>query len=147
MIAIKTIFDRRPSEYRIREQLPNGQKVNLYFVRNKGHDNFYQWHVGFYIGDRKEANKWFNHHPRKRKNEIKGNGTLTALRWALKHILEFVYRLKNNEELIIGWEDEKRKRAYQFLKRYGFVEYYDESGEFTHLGIRNPDLWEYVGDE
>lgn len=142
-------FDKRPSEFRLREQLPNGQEVNLYFQRFRSEDDdvSYQWFVGFYIGSRKEANRWFNHRSKnKPKNLIKGDGSLSALKWALKHILIFVGQLNRNEELVIGWEDQKRKRAYQFLRRHGFIDYYDEDDEVTHLGMRNKKYWYLVDD-
>ena len=138
------VFNKRRSELRIRDQLPNGQKVNLYFYRLRTNTGFYQWHVGFYIGDRKEANLWFNRQSKKQPSHIKGDGTITALLWALGYIIGFVHQLQKNEELVISWEDDKRKRAYKRLKKYGFTDYYDDEGNVTHLGIRNPEYWEMI---
>ncbi|WP_079708613.1 hypothetical protein [Paraliobacillus ryukyuensis] len=136
-----TVFKNRRSELRIRDQLPNGKKVNLYFCRHRTDTEFYQWHIGFYIGDRKEANLWFNKHSKKQPSTIKGDGTIAALLWALGYIRGFVTQLEKNEELVIGWEDRKRKRAYKRLRKYGFVNYYDDEGNVSHLGIRNPEYW------
>mgnify|MGYP006875674364 CR=1 FL=1 len=135
------VFNKRRSELRIRDQLPNGQKVNLYFARHRTKEGFFQWSVGFYIGERKEANLWFNKHSKKQSSTIKGDGTITALLWALGYIRGFIQQLQKNEELVIGWEDDKRKRAYKRLRKYGFRNYYDDKGNVTHLGIRNPEYW------
>ncbi len=142
--VMRTVFLKRPSELRIREQLPNGQKRNLYFVRHRAPGNFYQWQVGLYIGDRKEANLWFNHHSKKYCNGIKGDGSITALRCALRYIIEFANNMSEMEELTVSWHDDKRKRAYQYLRRYGFFDYYDASGNLIALGTRNQEYWEWV---
>lgn len=136
-----SVFDKRKSELRIRDQLPNGQKVNLYFSRFRTDTEISQWKVGFYIGDRKEANLWYNKQSKKYPSKINGDGTISALLWALKYINGFVNHLKINEELLIGWDDDKRKRAYQRLKKYGFINYYDVQGNVTFIGARNPSYW------
>ncbi|QAS52391.1 hypothetical protein [Halobacillus litoralis] len=149
------VYNKRRSEYRLREQLPNGQEVNLYFYRLRAPyiedadpEISYQWFVGFYIGSRKEANRWFKHNQKnKPKNIVTGNGTLTAMKWAMDHILDFAGKMDRNEELVIGWEEVRRKKAYQFLRRYGFTDYYDELGNPTHLGIRNKEYWYLVKEE
>lgn len=141
------VYDKRPSELRVRDQLPNGQLVSLYFIRKRTDSQMYQWHIGLFIGGtRKQANLWFTKRSKKYKTGITGDGSLTGLRWAKDIILRFVDALNKNEELVIGWDDSKRGRAYQWLKRYGFIGYYDEKGKFTHLGIRNTQIWEWLPD-
>lgn len=136
---------KRKSQYRIRELLPNGQYLNLYFKRKKGHTTgFFQWHVGMYISEnRKESNRWYSKKYKGKKSTIVGDGTIVALRHALHAILEFKDQLGFNEELLIGWEDERRMNAYRWLKRYGFIDY-TEDGKVSAYGIRNPEYWEFI---
>lgn len=135
---------RKKSEIRICERLSNGKLLNLYFYRKRDDIRFVRWYVGLYISDtRKEANRWFTTHSKHKKSMITGDGSLVGLRRSLKYILEFSKRLGMYEELIIEWEDEKRKSTYRYLKRYGFVDYFDDDKNVTGYGIRNLNYWEY----
>lgn len=129
---------KRKTDYRVHEILPNGQHLNLYFTRMKSGDFIKQWHVSLVISsNRKEANQWFS---KKGKEISTGNCGLVGLRRALFLILEFRKKLRWNEEIVVAWEDDKRKRAYQYLKRFGFVRGFD-GDEYTGLITRNPDIW------
>jgi hypothetical protein len=138
----------RKTDIRICEKLPNGQLMNLYFKRWQG-NNIMQWSVGLYISStRKEANMWWNKRPKHNKSRITGDGSLNGLCLAFKYIMEVVHSLGINEELVVEWEDERRKSAYRILKRYGFRDYHDiDNGEaITGYGIRNPKYWTWKDD-
>jgi hypothetical protein len=141
----------RKSEYRIHEVLPNGQHLNLFFKRRKPVDPdypFFQWKVGLCISSsRKEANKWWNGKDLRLEGKQTGNCGLTGLRLAVKYILEFVHTLKQNEEVIIDWADEKRMRVYKYLYRLGFTDFVSEDGRYENFGMRNPNIWEWVEAE
>jgi len=114
---------KRKSEYRIHELLPNGQHFNLYFVRHKTKERMRVWTVGLCISEtRKRANLWFNRRSKKYDLDITGKCGLTGLKRALDYILLFTNSLGKYEEIQIGWVDERRKRVYKRLERYGFVE-------------------------
>lgn len=136
---------KRKSEVRIFEPLPNGLYLNVYFFRKRARDTFDQWNVAVYISrSRKEANKWFNISSKRRREPITGDGSLVGLRRALQYIVEFSHLIGFHEELIICWSDEKRKSAYRYLKRHGFIDYLDNDGKVVGYGIRNPNFYEWV---
>ena len=60
---------------------------------------------------------------------ITGNGDVSNLKIALDLLKKFI--LKNpKENILVGAEDDRRFRAYTWLKRYGFIELCDDcSGE------------------
>lgn len=139
---------KRKSEVRIFEQLPNGLYLNLYFFRERTRTKFDVWNVAIYISrSRKEANKWFNTNSKRKKELITGDGSITGLRLALNYIVEFSRWLRLYEELVVGWEDERRRSAYRYLKRYGFVDYLDEDGKVIGYGIRNPNFYEWIDND
>ena len=81
------------------------------------------WTVGLCISEtRKRANLWFNRRSKKYDLDITGKCGLTGLKRALDYILLFTNSLGKYEEIQIGWVDERRKRVYKRLERYGFVE-------------------------
>jgi hypothetical protein len=136
---------KRKSEFRLYEILPNGQLLNLYFIRKRTDSNFYQWKVGLFIGkNRKQANIWWNKNPKYKREISTGDCGLTGLRCALTHILHFANELGFNEELVIEGSDWRRILAYRYLKRYGFVDFLSEDNELVGYGIRNPEYWEYI---
>jgi hypothetical protein len=139
---------RRKTEIRIHEVLPNGQHLNLYFIRKNPQDPqypFYQWKVGLCITEtRKEANKWWSKDYKKMDGKQTGTCGLAGLKRALDCIMIFTNRLNHNEELTIGWGDLKRQRAYRYLLRKGFIEYRDDDDEVKELGIRNPAIWQFI---
>ncbi len=68
--------------------------------------------------------------------ESTGNCGLTVLMITKDIILGFVDRLKENEILLVEWEDDKRMRAYRWLLRYDFEEIEDQNGElFAYTGL------------
>jgi hypothetical protein len=138
---------RRKTDIRICEKLPNGQLMNLYLKRWRS-DLIMQWTVGLYISNtRKEANEWWNKRPKGKRSKITGDGSINGLCLAFRYIMEVVHSLGINEELIIEWEDERRRSAYRILKKYGFRDYYAEVGKnITGYGIRNPEYWTYKDD-
>ncbi|KOP81996.1 hypothetical protein AMS60_05565 [Bacillus sp. FJAT-21945] len=146
---MKDLVPKRKSEVRFHEILPNGQHLNIYFQRSRNGE-FNQWGVGLHIGkSRKEANKWYNKHSKNKRARSTGTCGITGLKRALFYILHFRDQMKTYEELIIEWEDDKRMRAYRYLKRYEFVDYFDDKDKVIGYGSRNLQLWEYtkeVGD-
>lgn len=102
---------------RIHAVLSSGQTVHIFFKPYKV-NKFTVWNVGLFVGgSRRQANDW-NNGKRKCRNRITGNGSISALRYALKQILDFANALPQNAEIQIGWADEKRHKAYRYLLRF-----------------------------
>ncbi|WP_143331924.1 hypothetical protein [Domibacillus antri] len=137
---------RRKSEVRYCEPLSNGQMVHVYFWREKqrvSNQMVYVWNAGMIITDsRKKANRWKNHNPKGKKEKSTGQGGLEGLKKALEIILQFRYRLKPNEYLFIRFDDDKRRAAYRWLERYGFMEFH-KNGQFLAYGTFNPIYWNW----
>ncbi|RMD04915.1 hypothetical protein D9O40_00770 [Clostridium autoethanogenum] len=127
-------------QIRIHERLSNGQYLNVYFMRHKAvHQDkiIYIWAVGVAISKTiKQANFWFNGKKNKIDNKQTGKCGLEGLKKALYHILEFVNKMSIKEELQVCWTDEKRKKAYNYLIKYGFI------ADKDCYSIRNPKYWE-----
>jgi hypothetical protein len=68
-----------------------------------------------------------------------GTGSIEFLRWVLEELKIFIDRRKTMAAhgrpsvLAISWADEKRKRAYAWLKRLGFEEGVDSDGEPAYM--------------
>lgn len=135
------LVKRRKSQVRYREILSNGQSLHVYFWREKefvSNQVVYVWNVGIIITDsRKKANRWKNRNPRGSKEKATGKVGLEGLKKALEIILHFRNRLKPNEYLFVVFDDEKRKSAYRWLERHGFMEFH-KNGQFRAYGTFNP---------
>lgn len=132
---------KRKREFRIHEILSNGQHFNMYFKKhhNATPDGVIHsiWTVGLCVSQtRKKANQWWSHEKKSGLGGVStGNVGLEALRRAAQYLMEFSYCLSFHSEIQVGWSDDKRKKAYRWLFRYGFVEYED------CYAMRNPDYW------
>lgn len=132
---------RKKHEIRIHELLSNGQHLNIYFEKHNTGTNHERitavWTIGVCISDtRKQANHWWNG-KNKRNLQQTGKCGLEGLRRTAEILKELIPHLGFHEELQVGWEDEKRRRAYRYLLRYGFLEFED------CYAIRNPEIWEW----
>ena len=129
-------LSRRKHEIRIHERLSNGQYLNLYFACHPHQSGIHVWKTGLFIGIKKEGNKfWIG---KKMKTKITGKCGLEGLKKSLDYIVEFASSLKQNEELHVGWEDERRKLAYRRLLKHGFW-----LGE-EFYAYRNPEYWDWI---
>lgn len=134
---------KNKKQIRVHEVLSNGQHLNLYFLKHDCifGDNVTVWSMGLCISKtRRNSNDWFKGRKTQLHNRQTGTCGIEGLKKALNYIRQFVGEMGEYEELQIGWADEKRKRAYKFLLRYGFLEYDD------CYYIRNPQYWERVKD-
>jgi hypothetical protein len=147
---LRDLVKNRKSEVRYCQTLSNGQALHIYFWREKQSVSdriVYVWNVGIIITDtRKKANHWKNHSPKGKKEMSTGECGLEGLKKAIDIILQFRYRLRRNEYLFVGFDDEKRKSAYCWLERYGFMEFY-KNGKFQAYGTFNPIYWDWVATE
>ncbi|MEM1506217.1 hypothetical protein RG959_22810 [Domibacillus sp. 8LH] len=138
---MRDLVKRRKSQVRYQVGLSNGQSLHVYFWREKEFVSdrvVYVWNAAVIITDsRKKANRWKNRNPRGTKEKATGKVGLEGLKKALDIILEFRYRLKPNEYLFVVFDDEKRKSAYRWLERYGFMPFY-KNGVFRAYGTFNP---------
>jgi hypothetical protein len=129
-------LSKRKHEVRIHERLSNGQYLNLYFACYPHESGIHVWITGLFIGAKKEGNKfWIG---KKTKTVITGKCGLEGLKKSLDYIMEFASSLKQNEELHVGWEDERRKLAYRRLLKYGFQLHED------CYNYRNPEYWDRI---
>ncbi len=138
---MRDLVKKRKSQVRYCEKLSNGQFLHVYFWREKEFVSdrvVYVWNVGIIITDsRKKANYWKNRNPKGSKQMATGKAGLEGLKKALDIILEFRNRLKPNEYLFVVFDDEKRKNAYRWLERHGFMEFH-KNGKFRAYGTFNP---------
>jgi hypothetical protein len=115
---------------------PDGQPVHMFFSPYKK-DRFTVWTVGLFVGgSNRTANDWYNKPGKKPKIRITGSGLLYALKFALDRLLEFASKMTQNEEIQIGWGDERRRRAYRYLLRYPNWNVADDCYFY-----RNPKYW------
>lgn len=132
---------KKKHEYRIHEPLSNGQWLNLYFEKKCTSERINIWETGLCISKSvKAANEWFigrGKGYKKINNRMTGKCGIEGLRKALNYICEFASNLKCNEELHVGWVDEKRKYAYRKLLKHNF--FVDEDYGFYHA--RNTKYW------
>ena len=127
-------LSRRKHEIRIRERLSNGQYMNLFFACYPHQSGIHVWTTGLFIGTKKEGNAFWT--GKKGNLKITGKCGLEGLKKSLDYILKFTSSLKENEELKVGWEDERRQLAYRRLLKHGFQRFDD------CYAIRNPKYWE-----
>ncbi len=148
--VMRDLVKKRKSQVRYCEKLSNGQSVHVYFWREKefvSGQMVYVWNAAAIITDsRKKANNWKNHNRRGIKEKATGKAGLEGLKKALDIILEFKYRLKPNEYLFVVFDDEKRKKAYRWLERYGFMEFH-KNGKLIAYGTFNPLLGQWTQQE
>lgn len=132
---------KRKHEYRIHKLLSNRQWLNLYFQKYQGDRETCVWTTALCISDGiKSANQWYTglrKGYRKINNKITGKCGIEGLKKAAKYICSFADNLKLNEELHVGWADDRRKYAYRGLLKRGF--YVDEKEKFYHT--RNLKYW------
>lgn len=150
VIVLRDLVKKRKSEVRYCQPLSNGQALHIYFWREKqsiSNQIVYVWNVGIIITDtRKKANYWKNHSPKGKKDMSTGECGLEGLKKAIDIILQFRYRLKRNEYLFVVFDDEKRKSAYRWLERYGFMEFH-KNDQFQAYGTFNPIYWDWFETE
>lgn len=131
---------KRKRVLRVHDILSNGQHFNMYFKKQRSFKNEDRihgvWVVGLCISDtRKEANLWYNKKWKNKGPTQTGKCGLEALLKAADYLVYFASILSYHSELQVGWQDDKRRRAYRWLTRYGFKVYGD------HYSIRNPKYW------
>lgn len=114
---------------------PDGQPVHMFFFPHTA-NRFTVWTVGLHIGgSNRTANDWYN----KQKpytSGITGNGSILALKYALDRLMEFSDLMQINEEIQIGWEDVRRRKAYRYLLRYPNWREADDCYYY-----RSPEYW------
>ncbi|OCZ54320.1 hypothetical protein [Dehalobacter sp. TeCB1] len=121
---------KKKKEYRIHERLSNGQFMNLYFSKHCHSSGIHIWNVGLYISSNtREANNfWLG---KKVPAKITGRCGIEGLKKAFDFIMEFAQSLGIKDELHVGWEDDRRKYAYRYLLKRGFL--VDEDQGFYHI--------------
>lgn len=137
---------KRKREFRIHEILSNGQHFNMYFKKHKSAEPdgviHGVWTVGLCISKtRKEANVWYDNKSKNKQNFQTGYCGLEALKKAAGYLVIFANILSYHSEMQVGWQDEKRRKAYRWLLRYGF-----EESEDCYI-IRNPEYWSWIPKE
>lgn len=111
------MFTQLGKHWRFHGTAPDGQLIHMYFTAYR-QDKFTSWYVSLIIGgNNRRANDWRN----KQKTTptcITGKGSISALKYALDCLLDFTTRLKKDEEICVGWDDERRHKAYRRLLKY-----------------------------
>lgn len=118
---------------------PDGQMVHMYFWPYKA-NGFTVWTISLYIGgSNRTANDWYTKAKPYSHSRITGKGSVLALKYALDRLLEFAEHMQINEEIQVGWEDERRRRAYRYLLR--FPNWREDKDCYYY---RSPEYWEAV---
>jgi hypothetical protein len=132
--VINLFFNNHHKYHNVHKTLSNGQHVGMYIRKTKvrglfsKHDNcnYEFYNIGLIIGkSRRQCNDWFYSRGKKNRKRIKGISTgncgLEGLRFAFNEIKNLQQSLKKGEFILVGFTDNKRKSAYRYLKRIGFV--------------------------
>lgn len=101
--------------------LSNGNCMAMYITRRRRRLFNFAMIVSLCIFENKrECDKWFLNKGNSNSN-VKTcglEGLVKAVRW----LKELIASIGKNDLIIIYWNDERRYRAFKYLKRYGFRE-------------------------
>lgn len=101
--------------------LSNENCMAMYITRyRRGFSNFAMVIYLCIFENRETCDKWFVN-KKTSNNNIKSCG-LEGLSQAIDWLKELKFNIRKNDLIIIYWDDEKRHRAFKYLKRYGFRE-------------------------
>lgn len=108
-----------------KKRLKSGKTAHLWLYKQKFIDSpSFGWSVGLRVSDTdKEARLWLMGN-NNGESGITGDGSIEALAWALRKIEEFSTLIPETETVVVGWEDDRRKSAYRYLRKKGW--YLDE---------------------
>ena len=108
--------------YRKYGKLSNGHYLAMFITRRKKDNLNFSWIVAACIYETKRmCNYWFRHQERaltKGENTWGMEGLLKALSW----LKELEQAIPKGDSIVIYWIDERRYRAFKYLKRYGYIE-------------------------
>ncbi|MDD4568870.1 MAG: hypothetical protein PHE70_01895 [Tepidanaerobacteraceae bacterium] len=113
--------------YRKFYRLSNGHYLAMYISRHRSFNNNTAYITAVCIfSSKRECNYWFRHQERlvaKGQNTWGMEGMLKSMQW----LKELKKNINPDESIVIYWVDERRRRAFKFLQRYGYVEseYFD----------------------
>lgn len=102
--------------------LSDGSCMAMYITRyRRGFSNFVMIIALCIFENKTRCDEWFKTQDKPQKSSVKSiglEGVMLAIRW-IKKLQEQIQR---NDILVIYWTDERRRKAFRYLKRYGFVE-------------------------
>ena len=115
--------------------LSNGQHMGIYIMEKKfrvmndadPNYNFTAWEVGLCIANtRRQCNDWYERSEKNKRgkmviNRQTGNCGLEGMRIAYNVVKDLQKSVDSNDIISIRWCNDKRKRAYAYLKRLGFI--------------------------
>jgi hypothetical protein len=127
--------------YRLHGTVDN-QPVHLYATAYPTKTRFTVWKIGLHVGGKnRKANDWYN--KAKHWAGTTGNGSVKPLLFALESIQDFANKMGRNDEIQIKWQDDRRRRVYSRLLKYGWF----LTAERDMYVYRNPKYWEFTGGE
>jgi light-regulated signal transduction histidine kinase (bacteriophytochrome) len=107
---------------KIFERLSNGHHLAMYITKHRSCKNNIAYIVAVCIfRSKRECNYWFRHQEQVVSKDINTwgmEGMLKAIQW----LKELGKNICPRESIVIYWVDERRRRAFKFLQRYGYVE-------------------------
>lgn len=116
------------TEYRVHKTLSNGQLLSVYFNCRRnlewGDGNAYDtWTVGVRVGKgARDNNDWWNKSRVNCSINTTGHCGIEGMMAAKDIIMSFVsVHLPSAQKLVITGTDDRRTRAYAWLKRLGFL--------------------------
>ncbi len=104
------------------DRLSNGYYLTIYITRHRSCKNNTAYIVAVCIfPSKRECNYWFRHQEQalaKGPNTWGMEGMLKTIQW----LKELGKNIRPGESIVIYWVDERRRKAFKFLQRYGYVE-------------------------
>lgn len=105
---------------RLFHRLSSGQYLAMYVTRHRQRPKSAAYIIAVCIfPTKRECNYWFRHQEElisKSFNTWGLEGMLKALKW----LKQLKHAIGPGESIVIYWVDERRRRAFKFLERYGF---------------------------
>ncbi|WP_422444741.1 hypothetical protein [Thermoanaerobacterium sp. DL9XJH110] len=102
-------------------RITGGHYMAMFIIRRRSEPNF-AWIVSLCIFDSKrECEYWFRHQEQvvtKRHCSCGLEGVRLALLW----LKDLERKIKRGDFIVIYWTDERRHRAFSYLKRFGYTE-------------------------
>lgn len=108
--------------YKKFKRLSSAHYLAMYITRHRSCKNNTAYIAAICIfPTKRECNYWFRHQEQvvsKGPNTWGMEGMLKAIQW----LKELEKNIQTGESIVIYWVDERRRRAFKFLQRYGYKE-------------------------
>jgi hypothetical protein len=108
--------------YKNFKRLSSGHYLALYISPHRSKERSIAYIVAICIfRTKRECNYWFRHQDQILPKSVNSWGMEGILK-AVQLLKELQKNIRSGESIVIYWVDERRRRAFKFLQRYGYVE-------------------------